>query len=380
MIKIKKIIFFIIKSTLTIVIFLTLILFLYAAFFYEPSHVERKTTKDQTTKSEEPSGIKKEEEQSLRESQLEEKIRKTEVKQTEKAAQNKTKISDSLFMTVGNRPVLHSDVINEMKVILILNDQSYSVEKKQRLQEMAVKSLIKRNVKQIALDKNNYFQFNNKDFQKELIRLASLINVDLETLKNICKSNDLDFTLIENQIKTELFWNSLIFQLYKNKVSVNPDEIEEKLKQIKDSKNIEEYLISEILVKIVEKNKLEDEIKELKNKIKIGGFESVARSLSISTSSTRGGDLGWVNENIISAKVKSIIAATPIGNLSQPLLLPEGILIFKIRDKRKVKDNINLEEAKDQLVNSEKTKILQTYALSHYDKLRRSVSIKFFDD
>ena len=71
-----------------------------------------------------------------------------------------TEISDSLFMTIGNKPITKSDIVDEIKIILILNNQSYSDEKKQRLQEMAVNSLIKRNVKQIALDKSNYFEFN----------------------------------------------------------------------------------------------------------------------------------------------------------------------------------------------------------------------------
>ena len=50
-------------------------------------------------------------------------------------------------------------------------------------------------------------------------------------------------------------------------------------------------------------------------------------------------------------------------------------LIEKIRDKRKAENNISLEEMKDQLINSEKMKVLQMYSLSHYDKLRRSTSI-----
>ena len=291
-----------------------------------------------------------------------------------------TKISDSLFMTVGNKAITQSDIVNEIKIILILNNESYSIEKSGELQEVAIKSIIKRNVKQIELDKNNYFNLSKQDLKNELIRLASNINLDIETLKNVFASNELDFSIIEDQIKIELFWNSLIFQLYKNRISINPDEIEEKLKSMQNNKKIEEYLISEILVKVVEKDNLEDEIKELKNKIKIEGFESVAKSLSISESSTKGGMLGWVNENIMSEKVKSAIIAAPVGDISEPILLPEGILIFKITDKRKVKNNISLEEAKNQLIDSEKTKILQMYSLSHYDKLRRSVSIKFFNE
>ena len=37
-------------------------------------------------------------------------------------------------------------------------------------------------------------------------------------------------------------------------------------------------------------------------------------------------------------------------------------------------------EQKDQLVNSEKTKILNMYSLSHYDNLRRVIPIKYFDE
>ena len=50
MIKIKKIIFFTIKSVLTLVALLTLVLFFYAAFFFEQSVVERKTEENQITK------------------------------------------------------------------------------------------------------------------------------------------------------------------------------------------------------------------------------------------------------------------------------------------------------------------------------------------
>ena len=199
-----------------------------------------------------------------------------------------TEISDSLYMTVGNRPVTQSDIVNEIKIILILTNESYSNEKRDQLQEAAVKSTIKRSIKQIELDKHNYFNFKEQDLENELMRLASNVNQDLETLKNVFASNDIGFSLIENQIKVELYWNSLIFQLYKNRIAINPTEIEEKLKLLQN-KNIEEYLVSEILVKIVEEDNLENEIKELKNKIKTEGFENTAKNFSISKSATEDG-------------------------------------------------------------------------------------------
>ena len=372
MIKIKKTIFFIIKSLLTLVVLLTVVLFFYAAFFFEPPPVEKKTVENEAIKSEQLSDI--EEEKRLRKEE-EQRLKKA---QAQKKIKVETSIEDGLYATVGNKAITRSDIVNEIKVILILNNKRFSENERKELQQIAIKSIIKRSIKKIEIERNNYLEFNKQDLKKELLRLANNINIDVDTLKNIFSSNELDFSILENQIKTDLLWNSLIFQLFKNKISINLGEIDEQLKLIQNKKEIKEYLISEIVIKPVEKDKLESVIVELKNRIKIEGFESVAVSLSISDSATRSGDLGWINENIISKKLLSAIANTPVGNISKPILLPNAILIFKIRDKRKIEKNINLEETKNLLINSEKERILNMHSSSHYNNLRRSISIKFF--
>ena len=289
-------------------------------------------------------------------------------------------ISDSIFMSIGDKPITKSDIVNEIKIILILNNESYTDDKKEQLHEVAVKSVVKRNIKLIEVERHNLLRYNEEDFQKELLRLASNLYVDVETLKNICASNDLDFSIIEDQIKVELHWNTLIFELYKNSLKIDPEQIEERLKLFQDKKKIEEYLISEIVINKAPDDEIELKIEEIKNKIKVDGFESAAKNLSISESSIKGGDLGWVNEDIISEKIKSRLKNTPVGEISSPIILSEGILIFKVRDKREVNTNLSLEELKNKLVNSEKTRILNMHSLSHYDKVRRSVSINFFNE
>ena len=281
-------------------------------------------------------------------------------------------------MTIGNKPITQSDLVDEIKIILILNNEGYSDEKRDKLHELAVKSTVKRTIKKIELERNNYFSFSKEDLQKEITNLASNLYIDVDTLKNICESNELDFSKIEDQIKTELYWNSLIFEMYKHNLNINQAEIEDQLKLAQKKEQIEEYLISEIVIENVENDKLDLKIQELKNKIEIDGFENAARELSISESGLKGGDLGWINENIISEKVKSILMKTSIGNLSSPIMLENGILIFKVRDKRKIDQNVSLEEIKNELINIEKTKILNMHSISHYDKVRRTIAIKFY--
>ena len=287
-------------------------------------------------------------------------------------------IKDSLFATVGDKAVTRSDIVNEIKIILILNGQSFSEEERAQIESAAINSTIKRTIKKIEIEKYESLSFNKSDLDNEINMLAANIGLDTDTFKNIFTANEIDFSLIISQIQTELLWNSLIFKLYKERLTININEIEEQLKFFQETEESEEFLISEIIINTVPQDQINSRIEEIKNKIEANGFEKVALNHSISETAIRGGDLGWVNENAISEKFKSIIKNTEIGKISEPVFLPEGILLFKLRDKRKLKQFQNLEEAKNKLINTEKTKILNMHSLSHYDNLRRSIIINYY--
>ena len=290
------------------------------------------------------------------------------------------KIEDAIYATVANKAITHSDIINEIKIILILNGQMYSEDRKEILEKMAIKSVIKREIKKIEVEKYPKLKFKPSDLEKELNNLANNLNLDLNSLKDAFITNEIDFSKVVEQMKTELLWNTLIFEIYKNRITINKDEIDDQLSkfQNQDKGKIEEYLISEIVIRSVEKDKIESEIKRIKDKISIEGFANVAMAVSISETSVSGGNLGWVSENSISEELKSKIAMTAIRNISEPIFLQEGILFFTVRDKRISNESRDLEEEKNRLVNAEKAKILRMHSLSHYDNLRRKISIKYY--
>ena len=94
-------------------------------------------------------------------------------------------IKDSLFATVGNKAITRSDIINEIKIVLIMNGQQYTEEDKARLEAAAVNASIKRKIKEIEIDKYGNLTFNKEDIDRELNRMAKKVNVDLLTFKNI---------------------------------------------------------------------------------------------------------------------------------------------------------------------------------------------------
>ena len=287
-------------------------------------------------------------------------------------------IKDSLFATVGDKAITSSDIVNEIKIILIISNQPYTEEKREKLQSIAVSEVVKRNIKRIEIEKYKSLAFSKFELENELEKLANNINIDLETFKNRFVMNGVKYLDVVENLKTELLWNSLIFLLYKDRLVINVEEIDEQLIAYESKKEINEYLISEIIIKPVTSSELDSEIKKIKNKINNEGFEKTAMDLSISETRVKGGDLGWIGENLITNKFKSEIISTPIGEISKPIILPEGILFFKVRDKRNIKKNLNLDDAKNELIIAEKQKILNMYSLSHYDTLRRSISINYY--
>ena len=283
----------------------------------------------------------------------------------------------TLFATVGDKAITQLDIINEVKTILILSGQSFTEDRREELQSAAIKSIIKRNIKMIEIEKYDNLKFSNDDLNIELNNLAVNVNMDLDTLRNTFITNDLDFSVVREQVKTEVLWNSLIFEIYKDRLFVNQEEINEQLKSFQQKEDIDEYLISEIILESVPIDQVDNEIQKIKEKIAVDGFEKVAINFSISETSLKGGNLGWISENLITDNFKSKIINTPVGEISEPVILPEGIVIFKVRDKRKTKKNKNLVEVKNQLISAEKSKILNMYSLSHYDNLRRTITINY---
>ncbi len=366
-------------SKIIIIIFslLFVILFFYSAFFYKPKTFIENSEINQIEEETVDDLIQQEEEklkQTEIQTQVNEPIESTQINNIPKI------IEDGLYATVGNKVITKSDILNEIKRILILNNMAYTEDKKDVLQKMAVQSAIKRSIKEIEVERNENLNFYKEDLQNELIRIANNININVENLKKICETNDLDFKVIEDRIKTDLMWNSLIFAIYRNQININLDEIDEQLKLNINKEDTYEYLISEIVINNVEKSEFVSTIENLKIKINDEGFENVAMNLSIAQTAINGGDLGWLSENKINSNFLNIITKTPVGELTPPIRLKDGILIFKIREKRKQEKEKNLEKLKNQLVNIEKTKMLNMYSESHYDNLRRSVQLKFFNE
>ena len=85
-----------------------------------------------------------------------------DVEKEEEVQEIVREIRDGIFVVVGNQAITKSDIVNEIKVILILNNISYSDDRRQELQEMAIKASVKRAIKEAELRKYNFLEYSKK--------------------------------------------------------------------------------------------------------------------------------------------------------------------------------------------------------------------------
>ena len=209
-----------------------------------------------------------------------------------------------IIATVGNIPVTSVDLINEIKLLNIINKGALSNQAPKILQRIGLRSLTDRMIKQIELNKYNANSFNQATVEEEIQIIVKNLKVDKNQLKKIFKDNDVPFSYLEKRIASELKWNSFIYQYYKNRIKINDNEIIEKLNKIKIKKFFNEYLLSEIVLGEISGQNFNSEIKKVKDSIKVNGFVQTAITMSTSGTSQNGGKLGWINEKQLYGDVK----------------------------------------------------------------------------
>ncbi len=281
-------------------------------------------------------------------------------------------INNSIIISVGNSPITSLDLLKEMKLISFVTKNKINDSNKEQIKQMAVQSLIKRKIKEIEITKYEINNYNTKDLENMIERTSRNLGVDKNGLAILMRNNNLNIKNLEDKYKIDLKWNTLIFELYKNKISLNMSDIEKKINsRLEKLDSNRKFLLSEIEIQKEGKYNL-DFIMDSINK---DGFENTAKKFSVSQSAGYGGNIGWVDEKKLSNKIYENIKNLNTDEISKPIIFDTTIVIIKKMGEKVYEKNI--QEIKDTIVRVEKEKKLQMFSNSHYSNLEKVIQINF---
>ena len=286
---------------------------------------------------------------------------------------NVQSIEIKIIHNIQNEIITNIDIKNEFKYLVAFNKNLKELDKEIILNisnESAVREKIKKieilkHFKKIEL-KDEYVNFLLKNMFERL-NLKSLAEFKL-----YLKDYDLTLNEVKKKITIEALWNELILKKYASQIVINENQLKNKISK---NSNIQskEYKLSEILYEIDNKKDLQKKYKEIIKSVAEIGFENSASIYSISESSKIGGDIGWVSESSLNNKIKENIDYLKIGEISKPIILPNGILLLKMIDSKNVASNIDIKIELEKAINYERNRQLNQYSKIYYNKIKKNL-------
>jgi len=282
-----------------------------------------------------------------------------------------------ILYKLENEIITNQDLIDELNYLVSLNNNLISLEKN-KLNQIAVRSIIKEKIKYLELKKYFKIDENTKEIDDIVLKEINK-RLRINSLENIEKhfsSYNLSLEQVKFKIRVELFWNKLIYDKYINKISINRKNLKKKvLNDLENKAFIDEYFLKEILFNLEENENLEKKYLDIKNTIKNTGFENAANIYSVSDTSKFGGEIGWINKLQLSEKITKQLDKIEIGGLTNYIPVGNSYLIIKLDNKRKIKSEINLDEETEILIQKETDRQLNQYSINLFNKLKKNIFI-----
>tara|TARA_B100000945_G_scaffold321016_1_gene333367 strand:+ start:2344 stop:3264 length:921 start_codon:yes stop_codon:yes gene_type:complete len=283
--------------------------------------------------------------------------------------------NNSVIITVGNYPITRLDLVKEIKLLAILSKSNINENNKEEIKNLAIQTLVKRAIKKNEIERLKITQYNSADLDRQVSKIAKNLGLNKDSLIVFLKQKNLKYEDVIKNFEIDLKWNTAIFKLYKNKISLNTIEIENKINlEIENLKAEKSVLLSEIQVNLSNEG-LESTAKNIYSEIEEVGFENAARKLSISNTANKGGNIGWLKEDKFTEKIYKNIKNLKKGEVSKPILIDGVVIIIRKDDERT--STADLEDIKKKIVNQEKMKKLDMFSNSHYSDLEKKIKVKF---
>ena len=179
---------------------------------------------------------------------------------------------------------------------------------------------------------NKFISVNEKSNLEEKLLKQNYRSLGFENIsdfKSFLQIKGISLELFKSKLVIEQLWNTLIYEKFKEKIKINKNEIKKKIIIYKSKqKKLYEFNVSEILFDF------DENFNEINAFIKKYGFRSAAVKFSISDTSSKGGEIGWVRLSNLSQEFQKKIYSLKIGEHTEPIKIPSGNLILKLNSKR----------------------------------------------
>ncbi len=280
---------------------------------------------------------------------------------------------NKILFKVNNEIITSIDIAKEINYLNLINndfkglkkDKSFEIAKNSLIREKIKEIELKKIVKDLIVDEQLLNNLSISYFKKQGVNSMSDFN-------NFFKKNNINPDLIKKKITLEILWNQLIYAKFKQSIKIDKNQIK---KSLLNKNKQKEYLLSEILFNVNENEKLNEKYEAIQRSINEKNFSGAAIMHSISSSATKGGNIGWVKESFLSKKIKKKLINMKNGDTTSPIVIPGGFLILKIENTRETDVEFDVDQEMQNIIKKKTNEQLNQLSNIYFNKIKKNIEI-----
>ena len=277
-----------------------------------------------------------------------------------------------IAVKIDNKIISNHDIEKEKNYLSALNPKMLNIPEDEA-KKIAKQSLIREIIKEKEVSKYYEIDYQSPDLIQLAKNLYTRLNINSEEeFKIYLTKYGLDLKDVLKKIAIETNWNTLIYQNYRDQISIDKKTIRKKLElENKTIKKEKLFLLSEIVFAAKNEDDYNVTYKKIIDNIKEKDFSSAATVFSLSNTAKFGGKIGWVGKNDLSEKIYKQISILEINNFTKPFKIGTGFMLLNLDDIKEEDKENNIEEQFKNIIIRKTNRQLNQFSNIFYKKLKK---------
>ena len=290
--------------------------------------------------------------------------------------QNLTALENKILFKIDNEIITTIDIYEEIKFLKVFNPEINSLSDVE-LFEISKNRLIKDKIKKIEIMKFvRELKVDDKFLLKLVEKKYSRLNINsIKNFEKYLEKENLNIEIVKEKFTIELMWNDLIYQKFSKKVVIDKNRIKNEISQNSQKKFQKEFLLSEIVFNVANKDEFNNKYQKILVDIEKVGFKKTALIHSNSDTAANGGLIGWVKEVNLNKRLKKVISELKPGQFSKPVRTSSGFIIIKIDEEKEYVLKFNLTDRIDEIIRFKTNEQLNQFSNMYLNKLKKNLII-----
>lgn len=244
---------------------------------------------------------------------------------------------NKVVITVGTQCITQLDVENRLKFMALMSGISVTNENRNGLTQEAAKMLVQ---EQLELQEmtNSGLTIQDEAINNQVTEMAGRIGILPEKLDSFFAEKGIPMNTVRQFLTVQYYWPQYIKFKYPNVADISEDRVDLMYKDQLTQKTKPRYLLAEIFIPVnapSEEGSVQKQINMIHSELLKGGqFQMLAQQFSQSSSARQGGNMGWINLEILPEKARKLVQTMTVGQLSTPHRLDDGYVVYALIDKR----------------------------------------------